>query len=431
MRILIDNVTAICPDGVRVCGILTEDDKISAVCKSSEGQKTDKTIDGTGKLAVPGFVNAHTHAYMTLFRNLADDCDFNTWLFKKIAPLEDAMTAEEAYWGSLCACMEMVESGCTFFSDMHMFPGAGVKAAAEIGMRAVISRGLAGGKDDREGAARRLREAEDEIAEYSQLPNISFMLAPHAPYTCDEAYLREIAEKAEELGLGIHTHLAESRWETERVAQLYGCTPTEFFDRCGILTPNTVAAHCVYLTQSDIKLIAEREVSVAVNSASNLKLGNGIAPVPELMKKGVNICLGTDSAASNNSLSILRELQLLTLLHKGAKEDPCLINAREGFKAAAENGAAALGARGVTGRIEAGYKADIAIFDLEQPCLTPLGDPFAALCYSSAGMRADTVLIDGKIVYDAGEFTQIDRERVYRRVKEITQKMKQGGEGIV
>lgn len=427
MSILIKNVLALLPEGAERCCIFIEGDSISEISLAPGNFAADKVIDGTGKLAIPGFVNAHAHSYMTLFRNMADDLDFQTWLFKRILPMEDSLSPEDGYRGAMLACVEMIKSGCTCFSDMHMFPGVTPRAATDAGMRAVVSRGLTGGAGDAEGGVRRLREAEEEFKAYKDSPSISFLLAPHAPYTCDEGYLREIVQKSRDLGIGLHTHLSESRAEVEQIKERYGCTPTEFFDRCGVLTSQTVAAHCVHLTQGDIRLLAERGVSVAVNSLSNLKLGNGIAPVPKLLEAGVNLCLGTDSAASNNSLSMLRELQFVTLLHKGVTEDPTCITARQGLKMATENGAKALGLGGITGRLEKGYKADIAIFDEADIFLTAESDPYAALCYSSSGISAETVIIGGRPVLENREFTTIDTEKIYFEAQEACKRLKTGG----
>lgn len=398
MGILIKDILALLPDGAKVCSVYLDGEKIAAIDREPEGFRCDTEIDGAGRMLTPGLVNAHTHAYMTGFRNLADDLDFNTWLFGRIMPMEDALTPDDAYKWTLAGCREMLSLGVTSFLDMHMFPGVTPRAAVETGIRAVVSRGLSGGADDKAGGERRLREAREEVQEFSSIPNVSFMLAPHAPYTCDEGYLREIAKTAEELDLPINTHLSESRGEAGGIIEKYGCTPIELFDRCGLLNKRTVAAHCVHLTDGDVEILANRAVNVASNPASNLKLANGIAPVKMLMDRGVNVCLGTDSAASNNSLSVLRELQLVTMLSKGVSGDPTAVNAREGFFMATRNGAKALGLENC-GEIREGFVADLAVFNIDIPSMRPLGDPFAALAYSSAALTADYTIVNGKIVY--------------------------------
>lgn len=425
MELLIRNVTAVVPGEngphAELCSVAVDGGCIAAVLPPEAVCPAARMLDGTDKLLIPGLVNAHTHTYMTGMRNWADDLCFDEWLFGRVMPKEDALTAEDAYWFSLLACMEMLSGGVTAFLDMHMFPAASARAALESGMRAVLSRGLTGGEDDAAGGARRLREAREEMAAFAGEPRLGFMLAPHAPYTCSESYLHTVAETAAELDVGIHTHLCESAGEVDGIRETYGCTPVELFDRLGLLTARTVAAHCVHLTEQDMDLLAARGVSVASNPASNLKLANGFAPIPELLKKGVNVCLGTDSAASNNSLSILRELGLVTLLHKGRTGDPTSVTAAEGFRMATQAGYQALGLDG--GEIRPGAAADLALFDLRQPGLLPLGDAVAALAYASAGLRAETVLVDGKIVLHRGEYPGIDTGRVYFEVKKACKRL--------
>lgn len=418
MGILIKNILAVMPDmSVVKTNVCIDGEIICAVGDIPVGFETDTVIDGENKLMTPGFVNAHTHAYMTPFRNWADDLGFSTWLFERIMPAEDKMTDIDSYWGAMLSCVEMIKSGTTCFLDMHMHPTTSVKAALDSGMRAVVSRGLTGGMDDVEGGARRLAEALSEYDACYKFPTIGFMLAPHAPYSCDEAYLCDIASYAADMGLGIHTHLSESRSEVCDCIEKYGVSPIGLFDRCGLLSEKTVAAHCVHLSDEDIELLAARGVNVAVNTVSNLKLGNGIARVPDMLKAGINLCLGTDGASSNNSLSMLREMQLVSLVHKGVREDPLAVTARDAFAMATVNGARALGLGGKTGEIAPGRLADLAIFDLDTPALNPLGDPCAALCYSSAGVNADTVIINGKIVLQDGEFTLIDVQKVIFNVE--------------
>ncbi len=398
------------PEGVP-CSVAVKDGLVSAVLPAETDCAAKTVLDGRCGLLTPGLVNAHAHAYMTGMRNWADDLSFNDWLFGRVMPKEDAMRPEDAYAFALVGCLEMLSGGVTAFLDMHMFPGMSARAALETGMRAVLSRGLSGGGDDAAGGERRLREAREEFAEFRGETRLGFMLAPHAPYTCTEDYLREIAGAARELGLGIHTHLSETKGEVENCLSQYGCTPIGLFDRCGLLSDKTVAAHCVHLTEADMELLAARGVFVATNPASNLKLANGVAPVPELLEKGVGVCLGTDSTASNNSLSVLRELALVTLLHKGRTGDPRSVTAREGFTMATKTGYRALGLAG--GEIAVGAPADLALFDLDAPGLVPLGDPVAALAYAGGALRARSVLVDGKLVWNEGKSTEVDMQRAY------------------
>ena len=424
MNILIKNALAVLPDlTAKKTDVCIGGGFIVSVGQVPEGFVPDETIDGSDRLLTPGLVNAHAHAYMTVLRNRADDLDFDTWLFGRVMPAEESLTSDEAYYSSLLGCAEMLSFGVTSYLDMHMFPGAAVRAPLDSGIRAVISRGLSGGGDDIPGGVRRLREAKTEIEEFSGLDRISFMIAPHALYTCSEEYMREAAETAQELGIGIHTHISEAAGEGAGCAERFGCTPVELYDRCGLLGEKTVAAHCVHISDSDIEILARRGVSVAINSASNLKLGNGFAPVEKLLSAGVNLALGTDSTASNNNLSILREMQLVSLIHKGLGGDPTLVSARDAFKMATAGGAKALGFGDTLGKIEAGAKADLALFPTDIPSMMPLTDPVSALSYSSCGLRADTVIVNGDIVLKDGKPTKIDTERLFFEINKITEKL--------
>lgn len=422
MKILISDILALVPDGATVCSVAVDNGLICAVGAAPTDFKPDKTISGSGKMLIPGLINAHTHAYMTIFRNCADDLKFNDWLFGRILPLEDKLSPEDCYWGSMLGIMEMLSTGTTAFNDMYVFTDAAARAVSDTGIRAVLSRGLTGDRENVEGGQLRLREAFTEIEKWAGIDNISFMLAPHAPYTCDDIYQQEVAREAKRLGVRIHTHLSESLSEMETIRDKYGSTPPELFDKTGLLTNQTVAAHCVYLTAGDIELMAKRGASVVTNPISNLKLANGVAPVPKMLRAGVNVCLGTDGAASNNALNMFRELGLLTILHKGVTGDPQAVTAREGFEIATKNGARALGL-GNVGEIRPGMKADLAILDLDRPNIQPLNDPVAALCYSANGSEVETVLVGGKIVMENRQFIAIDKEKVLYEVNRVCERI--------
>jgi 5-methylthioadenosine/S-adenosylhomocysteine deaminase len=422
MNIVIRDILAVLPEGAKVCSVGIENGVINSVGTVPQDFKADKTILGSGKMLIPGLINAHTHVYMTVLRNCADDLTFNDWLFGRIMPLEDKLTQEDCYWGTLLGFMEMLSTGTTVFNDMYPFVDAAARASRDTGMRAVLSRGLTGGADDTAGGERRLREAFGEIEKWKGTENITFMLAPHAPYTCDKGFQGEVTAEAKRLDLRIHTHISESRSEIETIKERYGCTPPELMDETGLLTDKTIAAHCVHLTDSDIGILAKRGVSVVTNPVSNLKLANGVAPVPKLMKAGVNIALGTDGASSNNALNMFRELGLVTIVHKGITGDPQAVTAREGFDMATKNGAKALGLHHI-GEIKVGMTADLAILDLDRPNMQPLNDPIAALCYSANGSEVETVMVGGKILMENREFTTIDREKVMYEVNKVCERI--------
>jgi len=306
---------------------------------------------------------------------------------------------------------------------MHMFEGQSVKAAYESGMRAVISRGLSGGSQDKAGAKRRIDEALREMEAAKELPHngrISFLLGPHAIYTCDNGYIKEIVALAHEKKLGINVHLSESRFEVGSCMEQHGCSPVELLDSLGLFELPTLAAHCVHLSESDIGLLARRGVSVVSNPISNMKLGNGFAPIPKLQKAGINICLGTDGAASNNTLNLFREMGVLTLIHKGLLEDAEAVSAQDALHFATANGAKALGLD--TGLIAPGRKADLAILDLDVPQFQPLNNPVSGLCYAAGGSEVETVIVDGAVVMEKRQMLTVDEERIYFEVNRVREK---------
>ncbi|PKM63369.1 MAG: cytosine deaminase [Firmicutes bacterium HGW-Firmicutes-21] len=382
----------------------------------------DKVISGADRLAIPALINCHTHAYMSLFRNIADDLPFNEWLFDRIMPLEDIIDGEDAYWGCMLSCAEMIKSGTGTFCDMHMFPNATTEAVKKSGMRAVVSRGLSGGKNDAAGGARRINEAKAELERYSSEPLISFMLAPHAVFTCDRDYIKEIMRLAERLSLPLNIHISESAAEVKSSLSEYGQTPVEYLDSIGFFAHKTLAAHCVHLTEKDMDILSQRNVSVAANPKSNLKLGNGIAPIKALHDRGINICIGTDSAASNNSLNMFSEMNFTALLHKGTSGDASAISSSEVLSMATENGAEALGID-CLGKIEVGYKADIALISTSNPQMQPMNNPISALSYSATGGEVDTMITGGEVVMENRRLTTLDEEEIYHNIKRITKKL--------
>ncbi len=426
MGIVLKDILAILPNGekdeVRKTCIYIEGNRIAAVGEKPEGFREDKVIDGQDRLVIPGLINCHTHSYMAFMRNVADDLSFMDWLFGTIDPIEQQMTDEDTYWGACLAIIEMIKSGTTCFNDMQMNIHQTTRAVKESGMRAVISRGLIGSGHDEAGQMR-LRQAYEERDAAKDCDRLSFMLGPHAPYTCDDGFMRVVSEEAKKNGMRIHVHLSESVSEMEQIREKYGLTPIEMADRNGLFDVPAIAAHCVQVTDEDIAILKGKKVSVVTNPASNMKLGNGFAPIGKMVEMGVNVCLGTDGAASNNSLNMFRELGLLTLIHKGVNKTPQCISAREGFRIATINGAKALGLEEETGSIEAGKKADLVILDLNTPSLTPRNNLIAGLSYSANGSEVETVIIDGKIVMEDRKVLTMDEELVYKKINEIIVRM--------
>ena len=415
--ILIKDAFALIDGKIDRHSIYITDDKISGIDKEPAGFAEDTLIDGGKFLVIPGLINAHTHSYMAPLRNIADDMPFMDWLFKGVQPVEDRMTGENAYYGAMLAIIEMIMCGTTTFNDMQMHIHQTTKAVKESGMRAVISRGLVGSAYDRNDV--RIKEALEEMEDGKDCDRLSFMLGPHAPYSCGPDYLRCVADIAKEKGLGIHIHLAESLTEIENLKKEHNCTAIEYAQKAGCIEVPAIAAHCVNVTDGDIEILKENNVSVVTNPASNMKLGNGFAPVPKFLDAGINVAIGTDGAASNNSLNLFHEISLLTLIHKGVSKDPVCIGAADAMKIATENGAKALGLEGVTGKIAKGYKADLALLNLDTPSMIPYNNMISSLAYSANGSEVDTVIIDGKIVMQDREIKTIDTEKVFYEAKKI------------
>ena len=406
------------PEGER-CDVYITRDHISGVGKEPRNFSCDEVIDASHKTLMPGLINCHTHAYMSLMRNYADDVPFDEWLFGKITPVEDALTPEDAYWGNMLSIIEMIRTGTTAFVDMQMFPRMCVKACADSGMRALITRGLVGQDRNDEGGKLRLSQAFDEM-EYGKSigANCEFALGPHAIYTCGEDYLRYVTELAVEKGLKLNIHLAETENEFRTCMNEHGLTPAAYLDRLGMLDRHILLAHCVYLAEEDYKLLARPNVFVVTNPASNMKLANGFAPVSRMLEAGIRVALGTDSAASNNSLNMFGEMRLLSMTQKGVSHDALALTAEETLKIACGNGAEAIG-RPDLGRIETGCTADLILIDENSPNLQPVYNMSAALVYSASGYEVSDVLIGGKPVMRNRNLTTIDEEQVYYEAAKI------------
>ncbi len=422
MNILIKNIKAIVPDNghnaVIDTNIFIKDNYISSIGDIPAETVFDKTIDGHNRLAIPGLINSHSHSYMAFMRNAADDLSFMDWLFGRIDPIEQKMENEDAYWGANLAIMEMMKTGTTCFNDMQMHIGQTTKAVQESGMRAVISRGLVGSISD-DDIMCRINEALKEKSDFSDCDRIKFFVGPHAPYTCDEGYLKLVAETARKNNMPVHMHLSESVSEIEGCMKDHACSPIEYAEKCGLFEMPFIAAHCVQVSESDMDILKKYNVSVVTNPASNMKLGNGFAPIPKMLDKGINVCIGTDGAASNNSLNLFNEMNLLALIHKGINRTPECISAEQIFNIATINGAKALTLSDEIGSLEEGKKADIVLLNTKTPSMWPNNNLLASLAYSANGSEVDTVIIDGKITVENGHCTTLDEERIYFETERI------------
>ena len=428
MKTLIKNGLVLLWDGagwkIEEKNILIDGNCIASV--TADGcDNPDRIIDASGKLVMPGLINAHTHAYMTIHRNVADDLVLFDWL-DVVQRIEDFMTEEDVYWTTLLAIIEMIRSGTTCFVDMTIKSAkekSGPKSAAagavfDSGFRAVISRGLAGVADSDESHMK-YGQAIREMEMFKDESRLQFLHGPHAPYSCMADYLRKLTRSCKDRGIGQTIHLSESRAELEGIKEQHAATPIAYVNSIGVFDVPVIAAHCVYATDEDIRLMAEKGVSVALCPKSNMKLGNGFAPAQKLLDAGVNVCLGTDGCGSNNSLNMFSEINAAALVYKGADHNPRCVSASEVLKMATINGAKAIGREGELGLIREGALADLILLNLNVPQFLPQNNILSGLVYSSTGAEVDTVLVDGQILMENRKLTIIDEEEVFSHIREI------------
>ncbi len=423
MQILIENI-AILPmsggdDFIAEGYLLIEGDLIKQVgAGAAPAGNYEKIIDGREKVLLPGLINTHTHAAMTLLRGYADDLPLMEWLSTKIWPLEAKLNGDDVYWGTLLAIVEMLKSGTTTFNDMYFFMDQAAQAVEESGIRAVLSRGMIGTSPDSQLA---LDDSRKLVGKWHQAANgrIRFALGPHAPYTCPPDYLKQVADLAEELQVGIHIHIAETLQEVEDITAQYGVSPVKLMLDSGVFSKPTVAAHCVHLSPEDIDILKECQVGVAHNPESNMKLASGIAPIPELLKAGINVGLGTDGASSNNNLDMIQEMRTCALLHKVGKMDPTVIPAYQALEMGTIQGARVLGWGDQIGMLKAGYQADMIIMNLDRANMIPHYDVLANIVYAAQAADVDTVIINGQIVMEHRQITLFNEQEVLDRCKKI------------
>lgn len=391
--------------------IAVEEGKITAV--GEVVGTADTVIDASGKLVMPGLVNAHTHLSMSLLRGYAEDLPLRRWLEEKIWPVERKLKPEHVYAGALLGCLEMIKSGTTCFSDMYFYMEEVAKAVRESGLRCSLSYGVIE-LGDRERRKIELKKAIQLLQEKDS--RIRVMFGPHAPYTCSDECLLEIKELAERHKVGIHIHLSETEEEVRESIKKTGKPPISHLEEIGFLGPRVVAAHCVHVSAEEIKLLVRHGVKVVHNPASNLKLSSGLAPVREMLDAGIEVALGTDGPASNNSLDMFREMRLCSLLQKLRTRDPSCIRAEEVLRMATVTAARAAGWEEV-GTIEPGKKADIILVNLNSPHLTPLPPVIPNIIYSVVGSDVDTMIVDGKVLMQGRRVLTLDEERVMEKAR--------------
>jgi 5-methylthioadenosine/S-adenosylhomocysteine deaminase len=358
----------------------------------------DLIIDGDGAIALPGLVNTHSHAAMSLLRGYADDMILQDWLSQKIWPLEAHLTPSDVYRGTKLACLEMIKSGTVAFNDMYFMMEEAARAVGEAGIRATLSYGYIDlfSPEKREAECRATENLVRAIRSLNN-PRINAAAGPHAMYTVSSEGLRWCAEFAAEQKIGIHIHLSETEKEVNDCIAQHGKRPAAYLDDCGILTQKTVTAHCCWLDEAECTLLSKRGVSVSHNPSSNMKLAtNRAMPYPLLKDAGVNVCLGTDGCASNNNLDMFEEAKTAALLQKFSWNNPTLLPAHEALAMATVNGAKGLGL--ASGTLVAGAPADIILVTARTACNTPLHNATSNLVYSCSGGAVGTTICDGRVL---------------------------------
>jgi 5-methylthioadenosine/S-adenosylhomocysteine deaminase len=359
--------------------------------------EADHLIDGEGKAAFPGLVNTHTHSAMTLLRSYADDLTLREWLERDIWPLEAKLTEEDVYWGSKLACLEMIKSGTTCFNDMYWFMKGTAKAVDEMGLRAVLAEAYI--DLFKEDMAKDMKKKTRGFIGYVREKNserITPALGPHAVYTVSRESLEWVREFAEKKDLLIHFHLAETEKENIDCEKMHGKRPVPFLEDIGFLNHRLIAAHSIWLHDSEIKTLAGNGVRISHNPTSNLKLASGVMPYIKMRDSGITLSLGTDGCASNNNLDMFEEMKIAAITQKGFTGDPTVMPATEILEIATAGGAKALGLK--AGEIREGHLADIILVDLKRPELTPGHNLVSNLVYSANGSCVDTTICNGEIL---------------------------------
>ncbi len=387
-----------------------------------------ETLCRPTSLVMPGLINCHTHAPMTLLRGIADDIPLKEWLEKHIFPAESRLTKDLVFLGTELACAEMIRCGITAFVDMYLFEDSVAEAADRAGMRAWVGEGVF---DFPTPAFKSGEEALNETIrlheKWKDNARITITVDPHTPYTCNKRLLEKSRELAEKLDLMIVTHLAETSWEDGEIRRRFGTTPARYLDSLGLITPNTLAAHCVCLGSRDIELLAQRKTSVAHCPESNLKLGSGIAPVAEMLHAKVNVTLGTDGTASNNDLDMLSEMDTAAKLHKGITKDPTVVSAHDALAMATTWAAKAL-KRSDLGRLKKGCQADLAILDMNKIRLRPTFDPVSHVVYAAKTGDVTDVMVAGKWLMQEGALTTLDEKALLKRLPDALEKLGLSGQ---
>jgi 5-methylthioadenosine/S-adenosylhomocysteine deaminase len=418
--VTMDRVRAIVEDGA----VVIKGDTILEVGSRAELEgkyQAAQTIDARGTLVLPGFVNGHTHVPMTLFRGLHDDVTLDEWLHKYIFPAEAKNVDEEfVRWGTRLAAAEQIRSGITTFADMYYFEDVIAEETKAAGMRGVLGETFIDfPAPDNKSEAEMLAYTEKFLKRWQGDPLIQAAPAPHSIYTCSRKTLQDSAALARKYQAPILIHVAEMKKEWEDSEKQNGMSPVGYLNSIGVLGPDVVAAHCIYVDETDRELLAQKQVGCVHNPSSNMMLASGVSPVPEMRAAGVAVGLGTDGpAGSNNDLDLMEEMDLAAKLAKITKMSPTALNAKAVVEMATIDGAKALHMDKEIGSLEPGKKADLILISLDEPNAVPMYDIYAQLAYALKASDVETVVIGGKVVMRDRKLLTVNEEQAIRKARE-------------
>lgn len=427
MKIYIKNATIISMSKNREkieedIDIEIENNKIKTIGKNIKVEENSKIIDATGKVVMPGLINTHSHVPMSIFRETVDGYALQDWLTKKIWPMEDKLTKEDIYYASMLSFIEMIKTGCTTINDMYSMTEEIIKAALDCKIRIQTTRTLMDMNNEDEGK-KRFEELEKVLNEYSKKEElITFNVGIHGLYTSSKEYVEKCIEFAKKNELLLHMHFCENTKEVEDIKESYKEEPIKIIEQ-EFKDIKTILAHCVKLNKQDIEKLSKLDISVSHCPISNLKLGCGIADISEMIKKGINVSLGTDGQGSGSNLDLFETMKFTALLQKGQKEDATEIPAYEVLKMATINGAKTLGLENKIGSIEEGKDADLIILNLEDAVTSPINDLCSDIVYNAKGINVITTIVNGNILMENRKI-KINEKEIYDECAKIIETIK-------
>ena len=430
MKLLLKNCDILAADGggyrwLKNAYLGIDGSVIDYIGESRPAAPYDREKDMSGRLLAPGLINCHGHTAMTLLRGVGSDLPLQEWLFEKMMPIEDKFTARDIQVGNALALLEMISTGTTSYSDMYFHADTAVENAVAAGIKANLCRpNQCFNPEETYAQNTRAQESIQLFKDCNGMADgrvlIDFSI--HAEYTNFPHIVEAYSADCKALGGRMHIHLSETKKEHDECVAKYGKTPARWFNDLGTFDSPTFAAHCVWVTEEDMARMKEKGVSPVHNPTSNMKLGSGFAPIPRMLELGLNVALGTDGAASNNNLNMMEEMHLAAVLHNGFTHDPTLMKPAQVLNMATRNGARLQG-RDDTGALEVGKKADIIAIDLTRPHLFPNIDPLALMTYSAQGSDVVMTMVDGRILYENGEFLTLDADRILHAAKTCVERL--------